>query len=260
MIRQITIAIFAASLVLVGCSEKSEQKATESDRAESLLSQGQTSEAIYILTQELKEHPDQLRTRTLLASAYVQRSGITLASFQQFTKALLNWDEAPHFSDDGTNPDLKAISKAVWRIYLITRIFDSIPTLNSKQQIEDIVEARRILQEAPNITGGPAIYRGLIKFVIFKENFTRRYKLRTEGECENPSEKVHAWLKQVDRDLQSILLDVAAGFPKDKDKKKILALAKELSRQVGEASDVDVSKRSDELNVVLQMVFAKCAK
>ena len=154
---------------LGACDSKPEPVAGDEEiaRASFLIEQKQYSEAIYILSERTRYNRGDKRARIILASAYAARAGVSLSTYVNFAGELAKWGEIDRIlpgEDDGDS--LQAMVKAAVRVQLMLRAFDSIPAPSRLAAMEDIREALAAIEQAGELTGGPSLYRALLRIKI----------------------------------------------------------------------------------------------
>jgi hypothetical protein len=135
------LALVLVTLVATGCANKreAEKSRSEIDRATYLIDQGQFSEAIYTLSEKLKEEPANPQARLLLASAYAGRAGLKFLDFKHFAAQVQSWngdDDPKLFSSK--NKLLQSVAQTIWQIQRFSQAFETVPAPTSKTGLDDL--------------------------------------------------------------------------------------------------------------------------
>ena len=166
------------SFTLGGCTQKAsdqELHRTAVDQAEQKIDQGRYEEAISDMNQFLQQDPDNDRARTVLASAYVRRAGITIRDYFALQEVFqmesghrknvidLNLLEKLKLGKDSKLKVIFDFLKTVNDISStsadISDKYEALPTLEVPQA-EDIYNALQTLSELKKPTDGMFLYRG----------------------------------------------------------------------------------------------------
>lgn len=217
----LAVLVFLAS----GCANKREAEKSRSDidRATYLIDQGQFSEAIYTLTEKLKEEPQHSQARLLLASAYAGRAGLRFLDFKLFAAQVQSWnghDDPKLFSSK--NKVLQSVAQTIWQIQRFSQAFDTVPAPTSRTGIDDIRKGLAALDEAGRLYAGPSLYRALLRVVVFKYDMTNRYDLLPEGGCGIDIPQLVRWFADVGQELELMMTDYAYSIRDEGSRAKTL--------------------------------------
>ena len=244
----------AVALVLLtsatGCmSQHHSGDGNEVGHAESLINQGNDSEAIFILTPYVREHPKDLNARVTLASAYADRGGMRLLRFKNFAAEILKWDKSKDYGLLNSNdPVISALSQTLWHIQLVLRAFDAIPSAGSPTSYDDLKQALQVLEDGGRLTGGPSIYRALLRLTIFKHDLSTKYRLQKTADCQIQKDQIVQWLESIHSDLENLITDVAYGMSNPTTREDTLNVATDVRKQISIAIEF-VSKISKETDL-----------
>lgn len=257
--------LIGAALGLLGCDSRPEPVVGDDEiaRASYLIEQKQYSEAIYILSERTRHYPNDKRARVILASAYAARAGISLSSYVNFARELAKWGKVDQILPEENDGDfLQSIAKASVRVQLMYRAFDSIPAPSSLAAMEDIQKAYTALVEAGELSGGPSLYRALVRIMVFKQDLFLKNRPRIERGCMAYPKEISKWLKSFLISLEAIFIDVGNGFTEPELRKK----ADEMTTKFREIiSDIDPAKMYLEISnepvalpPALKMLLGQC--
>ncbi len=230
--------------VVVACSgdKPPAQNNDELVRANELITDGQYSEAIFILDARVKSSPGDEKARVLLASGYAARAGLMLTRYLSFADQVVKWgqvdDLLPTAGESG-GAALQALSEvagAAVKIELVIKAFSALPTPTGDDQIADLKLAVKTLGDGGVLHAGPAIYRALLKTVVLKIDLAGRFKLNTSVACEIASGELGQWFTSIDSEIQSILLDVANGLGDASSAEKVRAKATDIKTTVDQVA------------------------
>jgi len=263
--------LFIAALVVAACSTERPDSSSEVDRAIYLIDNGQSSEAIYTMRYYVQQNPLDERGKLVLASAYAARLGLNIAQFAQFAANIIQWHKdsaAAAVSQPGADPDLAALNSAFQKLYGVTRLLKSIPVVRSSDQRADLEAAIAVLGGDSDIYGGPSLYRGSLKVVLFKDNLLRRNKLIYEAggggaKCQAQIDSATAWLKAIEADLVQALFDIGFGLSDKQAQSQIVAFATALRDAIAAVTNVRSRSRSRDNSVltfqgVLRDIYPQC--
>lgn len=214
--QKILVRLILGCLLIVGiaagCANKREAEKSRSDidRAVYLIDQGQFSEAIYALTEKLKEEPEHVHARLLLASAYAGRAGLKFLDFKLFASQVTSWnghDDPKLFSSK--NKILQSVAQTIWQVQRFSQAFETVPAPTSKTGIDDIRKGLAILDDAGRLQDGPSLYRALLRVVVFKYDIVSRYDLIPQGGCAIDIPQLMRWFTDVGNELELMMTDYA---------------------------------------------------
>lgn len=231
-IHLIFAALMMALLSLSACEKKAQP--TEADQLENIQSKIDHQlydESIEELEQILSKDPENKRARTILASVYVHRAGISVREFFILeslfrdeaapVKPLINIDvfEKLELKKDSQFQKalefLKKVNTIVSDSQKISEKFQKIPLLENQQA----VDIYRALQELEKIQGAPAgisLYRGTIKLIYFKYIWETNQLLSIgSGKmCSSSMKKLNSQLEILKNFTVGMVQDIAVGVPK----------------------------------------------
>ena len=244
-----TVVALALTASATGCMTKHHDDGDELGHAQSLINQGNDSEAIFILTKVVKDTPQNLNARTMLASAYAHRGGMILLRYKNFAAEILKWDKSKDYGLlNSGDPVVSALSKTLWHIQLVIRAFDSIPVSGSPSSYDDLKQALQVLDEGGRLTGGPSIYRALLRLTIFKHDLSTKYRLQKTADCQIQKDQIVHWLESIHDDLENLITDVAYGMANPTTREDTLNVAADVRKQITIAIEF-VSKISKETDL-----------
>ena len=224
---QINIIALSGLMLPTGCVEdKSDRPSTAN--IETVIDQGRYDEAIYVLNSQLTRPQADTKSRLLLASAYAGRAGVKMREFMQVART---WTDAASETElatektmtslfegmrrqakSRTEKDLVSLFEGLYRnTIIITKAvvgFSQIPALTDTNQLQDIQRAVETLQ-SPDIMGGGALYRGLLRLIIFKNDIIVRKDQAFLQSCQLDVERLRLYLDQTQRALLEIMADFA---------------------------------------------------
>ena len=266
-IRSGVFGAFLIGLVFFygGCGSGTEPIAGDDEvtRASYLIEQKQYSEAIYILSERTRRYPGDVRARVILASAYAARAGVSLSSYLDFARELGKWGQIDRILPEENDDDfLQSMTKAAVRVQLMIRAFDSIPAPSSLAGMEDIRKATAVLDEAGELKGGPSLYRGLLRIMVFKQDLFITNRPRIERGCRAYPKEISKWLKSFLVTLEAIFVDFGNGFTEPEAREKAKAMTqkfRDIIKDIDPAKMVwEIGDEPVELPPALLMLLGPC--
>lgn len=205
-----------------------EQSACEK-RAARATSQGDYSSAIAELSNCLSQNPLNQRVRIQLAAAYAGRAGLPLQSFIGLGRELINTTRdvdrlfeqrvASLMTAIRKNMKNKAESQTLMvveqvyvgslRLATLLRQFEAVPIVRTEFQFEDLNQAIFVLQGDQNITGGGALYRGLLRVAALRYRLEHDIdKVRIKN-CKADLTALHAFVNLIYQESRAVLVDLS---------------------------------------------------
>lgn len=246
--HQITVLVLSLSFLLAACERHSESDTA--DRLEIIqqkIDHEQYAEAINELDEILKKEPHHDRARTILASVYVHRAGISIQDYF-FLVSLAQLDEKPKTQAidvqslkrlAGNHAEniqsltnfLQKLNEAASVGDQIVNKFESIPVLSSKSA-QDIKLALETLEKLKTPTAGMVFYRGVLKLYYFKFLWSKGSLLPLgQGKlCSSSLGEIGKKLKVLNDYSVRMILDIAKGFPNET--KGFIDQASQLDNQI----------------------------
>jgi hypothetical protein len=244
-IRFATIVITAMiTLMSVGCtSGTNDSPPTEYELANRQISEGNYNAAIATMSARLQDRPQDQKARVILASAYSARAGIFMGEYfevinrllkhmaasdaiidNQYSKLFVRWQS--QVKDQDQKGILDVFSKvyvATFRIGELVTALDMIPRLSADNQ-RDVALAVETLNgaDAP-VRGGAALYSGLLRLLLLKNNLASKYDLAYLNKCNVDLNALASQLTDLQNDVQGLLLNLANGFA---DRRKAASMKK----------------------------------
>lgn len=198
------VCVLLLGVSLVGCQGTPPSEGTIHDQNRARIEQGRYEDAIQSLSIHIQKYPKDDEARLLLASAYAARSGIQLRDFSGFAQLVLKGiDESPR-----VNGVDNASAQAEWEIQFVFRLIESIP--EPANGIHDIIQAVRALNVS-TLLPNRYMYRAVLKLIIFKYNFGRKYHMKIYNTCQVKPHALRRWYIDIERDLQDIISDVLSS-------------------------------------------------
>ena len=251
-------AVIALLLGLSGCTKDDEiEDSDEISRASYLIDKGHYSEAIYTLHTRVHERPLDVQARVLLASAYAARGGLFLSSYRGFADEMLKWEDRQEMIPAGSDdPFLDDLAIASLRVHLIVRAFDSLPVVSTPSAYQDLTTAVSILEAIPQLTGGPSIYRALLRTARFKHDLLNVNRFPSVNLCQVEIMSLVQWITKIESELRGIVEDVAGGIADQAAKEKLHALASELDMGLEEAAKQIQAKSKSKDPILMNIPWA----
>lgn len=184
---QLYFVLLLTSLMILTSSCDRYRQPDQADRLDQIqqkIDQGQHDEAISELQSILNQEPENDRARTILASAFVHRAGISLTDYFKLAEIFLAPD-LPHSEKLIKTSFLKQIEEVkskeakqllnfaerLNQVYSqalqIEMRFNQVPNLDSKQAVQFYL-ALQELAKLKKPTAGMKLYRGTLKIYYFK--------------------------------------------------------------------------------------------
>lgn len=230
------------------------------------------------LQQILQKEPDNKRARTILASVYVHRAGISVREYfmleallhddESSVKPLINIDvlEKLEIKKDSQFQKalnfLKQVNAVAVQSQKMAEKFEKIPLLNEKSAV-DVYRALMELERLNEPTRGMSFYRGVIKLIYFKYLWeTEKFiKIGDNKLCSTSMSKLNNQLETLKNYSVGMINDIASGVPKSEEQFKKMSL--ELNKSVSRAQSFvnalgnSQSKVSEVINQVVQTADIK---
>lgn len=218
-----------------GCTNKeSADQQDQLDHIQQKIDQKMYDSAIAELEQILTKEPDHKRARTILASVYIHRSGLSVREYFQLQKIFNNDDdsvqpllnievlesfEVKKDSDLGKAINfLKELNKVTFESQKLAKKFAKIPDLDLSQA-KDVYQALLELEKLKEPTRGMSLYRGMIKLIYFKYLWEsdQFLKVKEHKICSTSIRRLNDQLEIMKNYTVSMIKDVAEGVPKSEE-------------------------------------------
>lgn len=215
-----------------GCIPKTDKiERSDYSTATQMMEEGQYSSAIHIMEGRLKHAPFDQKARLLLAAAYAGRAGVHITDFFDFAQELdkvtkLSQKYGPESSlgviqnlkSRTQNRDqknalelLEGIYNALFQLNNFLRAFELVPSLKNAASVQDLNAAIHILDGDSKLTGGSALYRGLLRVVLLKHDTFSANLFKSLGECQINTQAVEQDLRYIQHQTIRILSDLYIG-------------------------------------------------
>jgi hypothetical protein len=247
---KIFILAISAAFFCAACSPQQEPAPSDYDQANQDIEQGKLNSAIQLMTDRLNQNAHDQKARVILASAYAARGGVYLKRYLNLAEALFLSDEAAQDSGHlvlferlkaqaGTDDQkrlieaLASVNYSLWQVNDLFVKFRKIPTVSSDKNFQDVQTAVHVLDEEKTLTGGPALYRGLLRLATLRyqiEHFRGFANLRG---CQVDFNEIGAEFGFVRVEVTRLLKDFQAGTASDSSRRKFDALLASCDRIFG---------------------------
>ena len=254
---------------------------TEYDIANRAITEGNYNAAIATMAQKVDYDANDKKARLILASAYAARAGVYMRDYIEISQKVVDKirEAEAYLSSDNlqiferikrgmSNQDQIKMVDAVQKTYSalyqanqIINIFSSIPTLSLAAQ-KDLSFAVQILSAEKNYINGAALYRGVLRLVLFKNHMKTDYKLSHLNKC---SMNITSWiseLQEIKDDASNILYDFSLGTNSPKLRQEISDISQSLDFDFNKAIRVlqNLNLEHADVSHVTKAISGQCEK
>ena len=229
--------------ILVGCGGSDRPQTSSHDQANEQIEQGNYGSAMVLMEDELAKNPADRKARMILASAYAARAGLSIRSYVDLIQEIVDSNDhsnqrtanafkhlrsrAKTSSEKDLIQVLADFNKALWQVTDVLIKFEKIPRIETKEQYKDVQKALEILNARSVREGGPAIYRGLLRVVIFRYHLDHYYKFPEVKNCHVEMTELYGKVSQFRKEISYVLEDFVLGSQEHDRDQKIAQFAKQ---------------------------------
>lgn len=226
---------------IVSCGGNDRPQTTSYDQANEQIEQGNYGSAATLMEDELRKNPGDRRARTILASAYAARAGLSIRSYVDLIQEITDSNDKGNqrMSDAFGRLSSKAKSdqekdllqvltdfnRALWQVTDVLIKFEKIPRIETEEQYKDVQKALNILNAKSVREGGPAIYRGLLRIVLFRYHLDHYYKFPEVKNCHTDLTELYKKVSQFRAEISYVLEDFTLGALESERSEKIAQFA-----------------------------------
>lgn len=226
---------------IVSCGQSDRPQTTSYDQANEQIEQGNYGTAATLMEDELRKNPGDRRARTILASSYAARAGLSIRSYVDLIEEITDSNDQSNqrmstafshlYSRAKSNQEkdliqvLSDFNKALWQVTDVMIKFEKIPRIQTEEQYKDVQKALEILNAKSVRDGGPAIYRGLLRIVLFRYHLDHYYKFPEVKNCHVDMTELYKKVSQFRKEVSYVLEDFTLGTVEYQRNQKIAAFA-----------------------------------
>lgn len=253
----VTPALILAAWLATGCAKGEDRQLSDYDQANEYIENGNYQSAILLMDDRTRVQPQDRKARVILASAYAAKAGIFIRSYMDLAQEIVDTNQAKdsiydqrgrvvfeklrNSSDSKGQKDLidtlAEFNKALWQVSDLIVKFDKIPTITTKEQYSDVRKAVEVLSTDVTPSGGPAIYRGLLRLVLFRYHMNFYYRLPEIKNCEVDVGDLYKKISQLRKEISTVLQDFQVGVSSSKQAAQIEGFVRDVDTSFGKALD-----------------------
>ena len=256
VIRGLFISFLVATLC--ACAEDERGRVSYYDQATEHIENRNFEYAISLMTDVLRGNSQDHRARVILASAHAARAGIYLSSYSSLIQELIDSEDKQKSHKRATNAlsDLQAqtesedqkkvlgwvidANKAIAHVATFLNAFEKVPTVNTKEQFEDLKQAIRVLSKDPTLKGGALIYRAFLRVVLFRYHLENHYRFSEITRCDIGSPELKKKLQQLKKEVNMVLMDLANGIQDQKPSERLKKNAEDMDLSFDKAGETQL--------------------
>lgn len=221
------------------------------------IDRGDYNRAIEILTGLLNSRPFDRTLRVQLASAYAARAGLKLDSYIGLARELVDSSrdleklyedriagllkEYKHNARTQSEVDavetLDRIYRTSFRLANLIRQFRAIPVLRKPLAIADLKQAVSILAVEPELVGGAALYRALLRVTVVRSSFETDQRILQARNCRIQYGPAMAFITDLHQDVRGVLLDLGRSTSRSSRKSEMEKATQNLDKSVNELTE-----------------------
>lgn len=236
LLKCLNLGILLSSIVLLGCGQKSKHQADPVVESYRLIDDDRADEAIASLENLLTQEQDIEKLKTIklaLASAYAHKAGVRVQNLVKMLKQVgplekleKSRKEQNLQSEPENMNELQLLDYRISKFALSLRsasavvdFYNSIPILESKEHISYLKNAISILEDIADIKPEDALYRGILRIIIFKQQIAEMTVPTTQDfepdqECTPDLIGLSSKVDKIGKTAMDVLTDVSIASPK----------------------------------------------
>jgi|GEM_PF-6239375 hypothetical protein len=237
-----------ALALLTACGQGTERTPSAYDQANEYIEEGNFESAMVLMRDQLRKNPQDQKARVILASAHAARAGLYVTSYVDLAQDLVDSAQgkedaykqrgrvvferlrarAQGQGEKNLIDTLDDFNQALWSISDVMIKFEKIPEIEKDGQYQDVVAAVRVLNEDHGLYGGPQVYRGVLRLVLFRYHLRHYYKFPEIKDCQVNLAELSQKVESFHQEVKGLLNDFSGGSLMSAQSEKIKAFTLKL--------------------------------